>query len=40
MLALVVFLFVLSWLPLYAVFAIMKFGKQPQSAINILENKI
>lgn len=27
MLALVVVLFVISWLPLYAVFAIMKFGK-------------
>jgi hypothetical protein len=29
MLALVVILFVLSWLPLYTVFAIMKFGELP-----------
>lgn len=38
MLALVVVLFVLSWLPLYTIFAVMKFGEHPEkplSAINV-----
>lgn len=40
MLALVVVLFVLSWLPLYTIFAIMKFGEHPDkplSAISVFQ---